>query len=123
MTHHNMSQKSYSWLKNTNKISSFSEILGESENGHENSPMVHLCGWGMSCRYFTVLLLLLYFYCVYDDIFITYVMYILLNILTLVCIHVVSYNSIKNDMMYFSIVVCIYTFVMLCTSRTMLDLT
>ena len=53
----------------------------EAVTARENSPMVHLCGRWMSYRYFTVLFLLLYFYCVYGDIFITHVMNILLNIL------------------------------------------
>ena len=60
----------------------------------------------MSYRYFTVLSLLLYFYCVYDDhiFIITYDEFILLNILTLICI--VSYNSMKNDLIYFNTCRC-----------------
>ena len=42
------------------------QFIGGSVNvtAHENSPLVHLCGWRMSNRYFAVLLLL-YLYSVH----------------------------------------------------------
>ena len=73
----------------------------------ENSSMVHVCRWCMSNRYFTVLLLLLYFYSadMYGD-FLYNVCYSYVHFVKiLISVSIVSYNSIKNGLVYFSIVV------------------